>query len=406
MKHIVNQTAQNSPHPFSLINLDAARRRFGEQKVDLLITLTQTIDPLADALIQELEQSGMQGARQLNLGIRQGLQAIDSPPPALHAFLTEVEHIPGWVNRERVERGAEAYLSLGAVWTTLALGPGSLTHTYGSPAIAKVLVRTGNLTNMALRRLTETGIWNIEAHMPGALVRGANGYIHTIQVRLLHARVRQTLLKRGWDQSATGLPINQLDMIRTWLDFTYVPLNALSNFGITLTRQQLDDLYHNWQYIAYLLGIDEHCYRSITDQGSAKVWLDLISSTEEPPNEDSRALEDAMLVAIAQVLGDLLKLSPSLSFDLASAVTRRMHGDKLANKLGIKKTWVSAVLPLLVLFNRVQQVWSHRSAASRQRALTRAIASFEGFIKSNTTPTTYQSNALHPDQQQLPKTTQ
>src|SRR5690242_3552405 len=105
--------------PRSLVNLEAARQRFGSQKVDLLIEMTHTGDEKADAVIKELVEGGSEARRKLKVGIRQGLAAVDEAGPALRAFLEEVERRPDWVEEERLKRGSEAYLSIGQMWTIL-----------------------------------------------------------------------------------------------------------------------------------------------------------------------------------------------------------------------------------------------------------------------------------------------
>jgi hypothetical protein len=395
------QQPPSTPHtmPHSLINLEQARQRFGTCKVDLLIEMTQKGDALADAVIQELAEANPQEKAQLQQGISQGLSSLTQPPPALHAFLTSAEHLPDWVEQQRLQRGSEANLLVGSTWILFSLGPGSLTHTYSSPSIASILVHTGNLTKMASRRLAETGFWHVVSILPGGLQRGADGYIHNLQVRLLHARVRATLLKHGWDTTTGIVPINQVEMARTWLDFTYVPFNALQKFGITFSKSELADLYHFWQYIAYLLGIDERLYHEVTDQDSAHELLELIDSTMENANEDSRALVQAMLLSAAELL--LLKLPFAVKYDLVSALTRRFHGNQLADQLGVKHTWISALLPLLVVVNRLQHFWDRRSPTGRRKAIERTIQAFAQ-IPPLEGPTAYQRNASDPAQQDLP----
>jgi hypothetical protein len=383
----------------SLVNLEQARQRFGARKVDLLIEMTHQGDPLADAVIQALAEANPQDKSQLQQGISQGLSSLAQPLPALHAFLASAEHLPDWVEIPRLQRGSEANLLVGYTWILFSLGPGSLTHTYSSPSIANILVHTGNLTKMASRRLAETGFWHVVSILPGGLQRGADGYIHNLQVRLLHARVRTTLLKHGWDDTAGIVPINQVEMARTWLDVTYVPFNALQKFGITFSKNELADLYHFWQYIAYLLGIDERLYREVTDQDSARELLALIDSTMEGANEHSRALVQAMLQSAAELL--LLKLPFAVKYDLVSALTRRFHGNRLADQLGVKHTWISAFLPLLVVVNRLQHVWDRRSTAARRKAIERTIRAFAQ-IPPLEGPTAYQRNASDPAQQDLP----
>src|SRR5581483_7563904 len=104
------------PPPLSLIKLDEARERFGEQAVNLLIEMIYTGDALADAVIQEAETPGLDVKSQLKEGIKEGLGSLAHPAPGLQAFLEEAEHIPDWVEPHRLERGSEAFLSIGPIW--------------------------------------------------------------------------------------------------------------------------------------------------------------------------------------------------------------------------------------------------------------------------------------------------
>jgi hypothetical protein len=199
-----------------------------------------------------------------------------------------------------------------------------------------------------------------------------------------------------------GTPINQMEMARTWLDFTYVPFRALRQFGITFTRAELGDLYHFWQYIAYLMGVDERFFRDITDQERAQEALALIDSTMESANEDSKELMQAMLKAVSELLQPTLKLPVSAIFDIVSAITRRLHGDQLADQLGVKRTWMSTLMPLIALVNRIKRAWDRRSVTARRQAVVRTLQAFQRPLIHG--PTTYQYNASHPTQQDLPRT--
>lgn len=389
--------------PASLVHLDRARKRFGTQQVELLIELMYQGDPLADALIQETDALGVSAKEKIRSGIQNGLVSLESPPPALQTFLESTEQVPEWVVAERLKRGSDAYNSIGDVWITLSLGPGSLAHTYSSPSIAKVLVKTGNLTKMARRRIIETGVWNIETTLPGGLERGAKGYIHNLQVRLLHARVRANLLKQGWDRAETGLPINQVEMVRTWLDFTYVPLRALQQLGLTFTDEEFADLYHFWRYVAYLLGIDDRLIQSLTDQQSAHQVLDLIDSTIAPPNEDAKVLTHAMLESVAEFLAPALKTPYAFNFDFASALVRQFHGDVIGDQLGVKRTWVSWLLPLFKWQNQFRRFQERRNPQRRAEGIARTAAKLKELAVIEGL-TTYQQNADNPSDQHLPVT--
>ena len=381
------------PPPRSLVNLDAACGRFGPERVALLAELVHTGDPLADAATREQRAGGEAARRALDLGLHHGAAFLDGRFPALRALLEQAEADPPWLDRARLARGSEAYLAIGNVWITLSLGPGSLTHTYSSPSIARVLVRTGNLTRMARRRIVETGVWNIETALPGGLERGAAGYVHNLQVRLLHAGVRASLLARGWDASETGAPINQVELARTWLDFTYVPFRALGAFGITFSRAELDDLYHFWRYVAHLLGVDPRLYGDVTGQAQAGELLALINGTMGEATDDTRRLTREMLVAVAGLLEPSLRLPPPLILDLTHALARQLHGDALADRLAIRRPPIRLALPLFTLANRLRRARERLSPRQRARAIRATVAYFRGQIAALEGPTTYQRPA-------------
>ncbi|WP_157465302.1 oxygenase MpaB family protein [Deinococcus apachensis] len=396
-------TVEGEP-PQSLVNLDVARRRFGDDAVGRLAHMVQLADPLADAADAELRLHGETARRQLRAGLLHGRQFVGEDLPAVRALLAEAERVPAWVEPRRLERGSQAYLAIGNVWITLSLGPGSLTHTYSSPSIARVLVRTGNLIRMARRRIVETGVWNIVSVLPGGLARGGEGYIQNVQVRLLHARVRAALWQRGWNAAETGAPINQLEMARTWLDFTYVPFHALQTFGITFTAGELDDLYHFWQYVAHLLGVHPDLYRDVTNQARAADLLALISQTEEPAGGDARELTQAMLVAVADLLQSSLPTPPPVTLDLVHAVARRLHGDRLADQLGIRKPWVRHALVPIMLGNRLRR-WRERvQPGARDRTIDHTIRTFRGQLAGLQGETTYQRSAGPVPEAGLPRT--
>jgi hypothetical protein len=112
-------------------------------------------------------------------------------------LLQQLETMPAWVDPDMLGRGEVAALSVSPLWYELCAIGSALVHTYASPAIARLLTQTGRLTSAAPRRLAETGMWARQATTPGGLLRGAPGYQATVQVRLLHARIRSSALRHG-----------------------------------------------------------------------------------------------------------------------------------------------------------------------------------------------------------------
>ncbi|HEX2813674.1 MAG TPA: oxygenase MpaB family protein [Sphingopyxis sp.] len=359
-------------------------------------------DPLADAVIDELAARDAAARQDLETGISAGLSTLAAPPPALRAFLESCEAASA-TETAAMGRGSEAYLSIGATWIALSLGPGSLTHTYSAPSIARVLADTGNLTRMAERRLLETGKWNTASVVPGALLVGAPGYVHNLQVRLLHARVRHALLRRGWDDRA-GVPINQLELARTWLDFTFVPFAALDRLGIGFTAEELRDLYALWHRIAALLGVASELYQPVVDQASGARLLAAIDAQAPPPDDHSRRLTGAMLDAVATLLAPRLRVGRTLSLALARAILRRLHGNTLADQLGVPWTPVALALPAIVVINRLARRRLHRSPEQRRRAVAQTRAAFAEADRDFVGRTTYERALREPVKTEPPRT--
>ncbi|ABX03605.1 MAG TPA: DUF2236 domain-containing protein [Herpetosiphon sp.] len=375
--------------PASVINHAKLQATFGQASFEQLVQATYQGDPLADAVIAEFAQCGRTARQVLQTGLVEGLAQIEGDFPAIRAFVAAAESLPAWVEVSRLERGAQAYCSIGVLWLTLALGPGSLVHTYSAPTIADLLVQTGDLEHMATKRIIETGTWGMAIAIPQQLQRGGLGYVHSLQVRLLHAQIRSAMLKRGWDQTKTGLPINQLEMVRTWLDFTYVPFTALARFGIDFTAAELSDLYHLWRYIGYLLGIDPSIYQHVVDQASAAGLLAWVDGSMQPPNANSRRLTAAMIQAVSELVQPLIKRSFKFSFALVTALTHHFHGRQLSQQLGIKRSWISLLVPLVVLANRWQRRKLRRNPNAWQTQIQATAADFRERVV-NANPTAYQ----------------
>ncbi|UVE18400.1 DUF2236 domain-containing protein [Pseudomonas sp. LS44] len=382
-----------APHP--VLNHRAILERFGADQLELLLEMAMLGDPLADAVIAE--QRGLaQANRAAAQGIAHGLASLEQAPPALRALLEQAESVPEWVDAARIRKGAEAYLSVGLEWLTISLGPGSLAHTYSSPAIAKVLMATGSLDSRAERRLVETAVWNHQVARPDGLARGGRGYVHSLQVRLLHARVRGGLLNKGWPQATLGMPINQLDLARTWLDFTYVPFNALQKVGIDFDAEEFADLYHLWQLIAHLLGVDPRLYRLAHDQQSGAELLALIDASIAAPDHHSRQLTSKMLQALGQRLQPALQMAEEDAVLLMHSVCRLFHGDQLADQLGAESNWTAAMLPALTEKNRAQRQLERHNPELRRQKIEKTLLAFDQADGAVEGATAYQDNLAAP----------
>jgi len=374
-------THLGTAHPARTIDAAAPRPRLAASS-DVLATMMQVGDPLADAVVAE------RVPRQMIDDALHQRRPSSQVPESLAALHAQLKTVPDWLEIDRLHRGTLAYLGIGATWMQLLLGPGSLINTYRSPGIAVVLTASGRLdTTAAARRISETGAWLGSAVQPGHLRVGAPGFVATAQVRLLHAHVRHHVGGRdAWDSGRWGVPINQLNLARTLLDFTTVPMGALRRLGVGLTADQRDDVYHLFRYIGYLLGLDP--ILDVDDHDEANALADRLDAFDGPPDENSRALVGALLSAYDELLSPVIHTPPPVTRQLVLALARAFHGSELCRSVGIARPAPWAVLGVraLGLANSAARLVHRAVPAARRRAVRRTIGdirSHEGTLEGD-----------------------
>ncbi|MCD8504121.1 MAG: DUF2236 domain-containing protein [Burkholderiaceae bacterium] len=361
-----------------------------------VLSLKSQGDPLADAALNDYQQAQPDVQALLEQGMRQGVSVTAGLPESFRQLLQDCEAAVLSVPAKEIDLAMQPYTSIGPTWLSIALGPGSLAHTYSDPGIAAVLMRTGNLLSETVsRRLLETQLWKISVIKPGGLALGGSGYVHTLQVRLLHARVRATLLQRGW-VSADGrqaVPIDQWQMLRTWLDFTVVPFEAFDRIGLTLTHEQTQRLYDAWRVVGHLLGIDSTLLSKVTDHTVALELLKMVDAQLPEPDESSRVLTQAMLGALGNRLAPVLKYPVDVSVMLMASLCRLFHGNELADRLGAQSNWTEALLPMMADANRFRMRRIEDEPAYRDNIQAQSLKAFDAIEAGLPDGTAYQEMA-------------
>ena len=282
--------------------------QFGTERADLMQWALTTGDPLADPIAKRIAEGDRDLATALDLGLQQGLKAIVDPDPALAALLEDIEQAAADLEDDLFENGASAFHTMPPAVHMISLSVGSLTRVYESPSIAAVLSGTGRLIDGADARLRETALWLAEVMLPGALRRGAPGYIATAGVRMLHAKVRHYTAKTDYDAARFGTPINQVDLGRVWMDFTLTSWRAEAKLGYTLTRNELDRMYRLWAYIGHLLGIDPRLIAGIRTHAAARRVDAMFDALTGLPTAQSSTLAKATIESVAMQLQDNIRL--------------------------------------------------------------------------------------------------
>lgn len=314
----------------------AFTRTHGEERAARFLTAFHEGDPVGDALFTaDVPRAALM--RQLRSALRAG-EAAPGDAPQVAAFLDDMRAGVSDADWEQIERGRRVYLMIPVLTHSVALGPGSLVNTYSSPAISTVLVGTGRLVDGALRRLMDTRNWNYHLYTADALRPGSGGFEHTGMVRAMHAFARAQHHAKRPDTAEWGLPINAIDMLRTWFDFTYIPYRGLTAMGYDLSGEQLRDVYGMWQTIGRLLGIPADLLAGLDDHHSSEPMVQAITDVAGKPDDGSRALVDALVRASAAQLALVLDLPEGPLREKTQAQIRIIHGDELADRLAIPRT--------------------------------------------------------------------
>jgi hypothetical protein len=308
-------------------------------------------DPLADTLADEIRSlpDGV-GRRQFNLALRHGLDGMDDAGPALRAFIADIESVPGWLDRDRLELASRTMRRTGGWSTHAVLVDVSLMGGYVASRAAKVLMRTGHLHSKAERRLGRTAAWWMRVTEAGGLERFALGFLEVARVRVMHAEVRAAMRRRvDWNECAWDLPLNQCQCAGTVLLFSVVYLAALRALGFRFTHKEREAVIHFWRYVGMLMGVDPSLLAA--DEAGAWRLLELQAQTEFLPDQDSRRLARAASAALPAIHGvnadgRARRLAARMIIGYHTALSRLLLGASTADALGLprRRAYTPAVL--------------------------------------------------------------
>eukprot|EP00429_Kryptoperidinium_foliaceum_P002866 CAMPEP_0176009154 /NCGR_PEP_ID=MMETSP0120_2-20121206/4108_1 /TAXON_ID=160619 /ORGANISM="Kryptoperidinium foliaceum, Strain CCMP 1326" /LENGTH=464 /DNA_ID=CAMNT_0017341949 /DNA_START=163 /DNA_END=1555 /DNA_ORIENTATION=+ len=186
---------------------------------------------------------------------------------SLAAFMKKYSTLPSWVDVDQLRRGQEVYLAY-LPSASMSLYYRSLVSGFSIPKIAAVIQATAYLVpparpDQALQRLFDTGAFTSACIGLGvdSILPGGEGWKTALYVRVLHAKVRRSLLKRKdarkWNTNVYGVPINQEDMSATLLAFAVNVLDGIDIIaGKELPKLEKLDYLALWRYLGWLLGVE------------------------------------------------------------------------------------------------------------------------------------------------------
>lgn len=273
-----------------IIGRDLAPNQYEYEKV---IDALHYGDTAMDRLVNWIFEADSKHRKQLvELAITTGDQGLSDYPEEIQQFFATLEKPPQWIDMNLVEDGIEFIHGLGSaagyVLRDLALMGG-----YMLSGFNQTLLMTGALSKGTNKRIAETARWWLDCTETQAMDPFHKGYKSTLQVRLIHGMVRHSLSNRpDWDHQVWGIPINQIDMVATYLGFSSVMLGGLRKLGIPILPRESKAVMHHWAYVCWLMGVEEKWL--VKSETEGLVLLNHTYMTQSKPNESSKQLAKAL----------------------------------------------------------------------------------------------------------------
>ena len=225
---------------------------------DALVAALWQGDVPMDRLLDWLFEYGPREGRKLfEQALEQGIDSVADAPAPLREFFALVDRTPDWVDAALIEEGV-CFIHRTGLAGPYVLRDFALMGGYLLSGFNHALVMTGALNKGASQRIAETGKWWIDCTESGGLQRFGAGFRTTLRVRMVHGMVRRHLPQRPeWDNDEWGLPVNQTDMLATYLAFGPVMLVGMRAMGIPVTARESKAVMHLWKYAGWLMGVEE-----------------------------------------------------------------------------------------------------------------------------------------------------
>jgi hypothetical protein len=306
--------------------------------------------------------------------------------PKLEELWNEVNTVPEWVDWNQLSRGQDVFYRYGGA-CLMGLAFQSLLGGMGAGRVVETLSRTGGFsTKVSRRRLFETTqhVLQVTSSL-NSIKPGGDGWASTIRVRLLHAVVRQRIMKLQKDRPGYynvekwGIPINDLDSIATITTFSSSLIwISLPRQGLFLKRTEIQDFLALWRYVAYVIGCPTEVFAT---PESARRIAESLHLYEIVPTETSRILANNVVASLAYT--PPFHTSP----DLLIATARWLNGHDLCDALGLARPsayWYLLMVGQCLFFMTAGYSYGYSSKLDRRRLAWIRVALWAMIVESKT----------------------
>ena len=329
------------------------------------IAHTMVADPVCDEMTTQLAEVSVRDADRI---VRAAIEDPDDPvlkdaPPAVHAFVEELETVPDWVDFADFTGGVRAFHRDSGTCLAAMLG-GVLVEGF-STTIAKSFFITGRLRDQGVRRLHQNNRHMIEIFLPSGLETRNDGWKLSVRIRLVHAKVRQLFNNsHEWDTDAQGVPVSAAQTAYALTAFSARMLLHMKSLGASYSDAERDSFMAVWRYSGHLMGIPSTILlRDFTDA----LELFRIGGLCEPdPDVESVVMANSLVHSAPLVAGITEPDARRKMAKYIFTVSRAMIGETLADRLQYPSGRTHGVLPWF----RTQRRY-HRFMKDRLPKLTR-----------------------------------
>ena len=318
---------------------------------DRYIRHTTIGDPELDPVMEEIRSlPPPQLHRFVAAGIEQRDAELREAPEPLRRFFEDLRE-PEWFDRYSLRAGMRAFHA-NADLMLVAFVTGVLVEGF-STLIAKSFRMTGRVAATD-RRLKQNNRQLLEIFFPSGLRRDGEGWMLSVRVRFVHARIRSLLARHEeWDRDAWGVPLSAAHLGFAISIFSKRLVDYSAAVGASFTKEERASVLAVWRYTGYLMGIPETIlYR---DGAEAEALYRIGRMCEPPPDRDSVTMANALIGAIPGVVGIHDEKEREKVVRLAYRLSRALIGSELARHFGYPPARTLGVLLGFRLKQRLQR---------------------------------------------------
>ena len=338
-------------------------------------------DPLADRMVEDLSSLDQKESSKL---IRQGMlgRGADLPasaPMSVRDFFNSCSQPPDWVDTHSFLPGCRMFHRNTDLVLAGMVG-GVLIEGF-STNIAKSFFLTGRLRDRGLRRLQQNNRHMLEIFLPGGLERQGDGWLHSVRVRIVHAKIRLLLRDSPeWNIDELGEPISAAHVGFAVSAFSARLLYHLKRLGAAFNQEERDSFMAVWRYSGYLMGIPETIlYR---DEQDALELFRVGQICEPAPSMESIMLASSLINTAPLLAGAKEPRERKRLAGYVAQISRALIGDTLANQLNYPKSSNFGILWKFRLLNRLEKIGNKlRFGKSRSRSNLTTILGVSQFDK-------------------------